>query len=166
MYNYLNTIQTTLLPIEEYDWQQQHEWVYHEIGKRIKTDNVIDIGGDCGLLGAFLIYYNYCKHVDIYDYRETQTTYARALVETMGLTDRINVFTQYYTESPKLRNTTLVATRAMSLLEFETLVGNNTALTLRRTDEVEPYFIRESTKVWKGEIIRRSDGFELEVLTQ
>ena len=166
MYNYLNTIQTTLLPIEKYDWEQLHEWVYHEIGKRIKTDNVIDIGGSCGLLGVFLVYYNYCKHVDIYDPRVTQTDYARALVDTMGLTDRINVFTQTYATSAKLRNTTLVSIRSLVLTEFETIVGNNTALTLRRTEEVEPYFIRNSTKVWKGEIIKRPDGFELEVLTR
>ena len=166
MYNYLNTIQTPLAPIEKYDWQQMHEWVYHEMGKRLITDNIFDVGCGCGLLGAFLIHYNYCKHVVMYETDEVYLNYARALVETMGLTAQIEILPIFYTSAPKLQNTTIVATRLGPLTEFEKIIGNNRAMTIRRTEEVEPYFIRESTKVWHGEIIRRTDGFELEVLTR
>ena len=166
MYNYLNTIQTPLKPIEKYHWQQMFEWPYSEMGKRLKTDSIIDIRSGCGLLGVFLVYYNYCKTATLFDTRGDKLDYARALVDTLQLNDRIQIDPMPYQPVKKLSGTTLMTTRLLSLPEFEKVIGNNQAMTVRRTEEVEPYFIRDSIKVWHGEIIKRPDGFELEVLTR
>jgi hypothetical protein len=166
MYNILNTIQTTLLPIEPIEWEQQHEWPYTEIGKRITTDHVLDVGSGCGLLGIFLVYYNYCKTVTLYEVDDCRLLYARDLVNLLNLNDKITIHDAMYTGNEQLANTTISSTRFGSLNEFENLIGSNKAITLRRTAEVEPLFNRFSTRVWKGEIIQRSDGFELEVLTR
>ena len=166
MYEYLNTIQTPLMPIERFHWQQMYEWPYSEIGKRIKTRSIIDVKGGCGLLGTFLVYYNYCETATLYDTHGDKLDYARALVDSLGLNNRIQIDPTPYQPVKKLSETMLVSTRSLSLPDFEDVIGNNRAITLRRTDEVEPYFIRDSKKVWNGEIIKRSDGFELEVLTR
>jgi len=166
MYNYLNTIQTPLEPIEKYRWQQMHEWPYSEMGKRLKTDSIIDIRCGCGLLGVFLVYYNYCKTATLFDTRGDKLDYARALVNVLNLDNRIQIDPMPYQPVKKLIGTTLMSDRLLSLPEFEKVIGDNRAMTIRRTAEVEPYFIRDSIKVWKGEIVKRSDGFELEVLTR
>jgi hypothetical protein len=166
MYNYLNTIETTLLPIEPIEWEQQHEWPYTEIGKRITTDHVLDVGSGCGLLGIFLVYYNYCKTVTLYEVEDSRLLYARALVDLLNLNDKVTIHDVMYTGNEQLTNTTISSTRFGSLIEFEKLIGNNKAITLRRTAEVEPLFTREGSKIWHGEIIQRLDGFELEVLTR
>lgn len=154
------------MPIEKYHWQQMHEWPYTEIGKRLTTESVIDIKGGCGLLGIFLVYYNYCKNATLCGMHGDKLDYARALVDSLSLNHRVQIDTSPYQPVKKHLRTTLVSTRLLSLIEFEDVIGNNQAITLRRTDEVEPYFIRDSKKIWKGEIIKRSDGFELEVLTR
>ena len=166
MYNILNTIQTTLLPIEQIEWDQQHEWPYTEIGKLITTDHVIDINSGCGLLGIFLVYYNYCKTATLYEVDDCKRLYARDLVNLLNLNDKITICDEMYTGNEQLTNTTISSTRFGSLIEFENLIGNNKAITLRRTAEVEPLFSRDGQKVWNGKIIQRSDGFELEVLTR
>lgn len=163
VFQYLNSIKTNLLPIDEYVWKNWHAWPYQEIGKEIRTDIVLDAGCGCGLLGTFLVYHGFCGYAILVDNREPQITFAKDLIETLGLQDRIKIVKNRLSKVPL--DMTLVSTRFGSLIEFEKIVGDGRAVTLRRTSECEPFFKRESTLNWNKKIVRRLDGFELELLS-
>ena len=163
-FSYLNRVPTSLLPITQEYWENQHKWAYDQIASKIVDDHVVDLGCGCGLLGAYLVYTGKVKTADLYDGREPQITYAQDLVNHLGLQDKIKVYNKF--ASPEdIQKSTIVSTRFGSLTEFEKFFITNKLITLRRTKEVEPYLTRPMTLPWEIEIVQRNDGFELELLS-
>lgn len=159
----LNSVETDLRPISQQYWEDMHVWPYENIGRKLKTDHVIDLGAGCGLLGIYLVYHNYVKTCELWDARVRQITYAENLVKKLGLEDKIQVHKEY-ARFDQFKDQTIVSTRFGSLLEFEKFYYRNQLITLRRTNEVDLIFDRPSTLPWKKEIITRKDGFQLELL--
>jgi hypothetical protein len=138
--------------------------VYDQIALKITDDHIVDIGCGCGLLATYLIYTGKVKTADLYDPRDPQITYAQDLVIHLGLQDKIKIHRKYAVPQD-VKNSTVIATRLGSLIDFEKFCITNKLITVRRTKEVEPYMIRPMTLPWNIEIIKRDDGFELELLT-
>lgn len=159
----LNSITTDLKPITQTYWEDMHVWPYEQIASRLKEDHIVDVGAGCGLLSIYLVHNNYVKTAEMWDGRSTQIEYAQELVKALDLQDRIKV-NKEYAYPDYFRNKTILAIRYGSLLEFEKYHYTNRLITLRRTNEVDLYFNRESTLPWSKEIITRRDGFELEYL--
>jgi hypothetical protein len=163
-FEHLNQIPTTLGPIEKEYWEKQHKWAYDQIASKITDDHIIDLGCGCGLLGIYLVYINKVKTATLYDGREPQITYAQDLVTYLGLQDKIKIYKKFV-KPGDIIDSTIVTSRFGSLLEFEKFSLTNRLITLRRTKEVEPYFVRPMQLPWTIEIVKRDDGFELELLT-
>jgi len=163
-FHHLNEIPTVLLPITQEYWEDQHKWAYDQIASKIVDDHVVDLGCGCGLLGIYLVYTGKVKTAELYDGREPQITYAQDLVNHLGLQDKIKVHKKF--ASPKdIQESTIVSTRFGSLTELEKFCVTNKLITLRRTKEVEPYLTRPMSLPWNIEVVKRHDGFELELLT-
>ena len=164
LFYHLNKIPTVLLPITQEYWENQHKWPYDQIASKIVDNHVVDLGCGCGLLGIYLVYTGKVETAELYDEREPQITYAQDLVNHLGLQDKIKVYKQF--ASPKdIQKSTVVSARFGSLTEFEKFCVTNKLITLRRTKEVEPYLIRPISLPWNIEVVKRHDGFELELLT-
>jgi len=162
-FDHLNQIPTELLPIEKEFWEKQHKWPYDQIASKITDDHIVDLGSGCGLLGIYLVYSGKVKTADLYDGRDLQTTYAQDLVNYLGLQDQVKIHKQFLKPGDIIFST-MVCTRLGSLTDFERFSITNKLITLRRTKEVEPYLIRPMTLPWDIEIVKRDDGFELELL--
>lgn len=162
-YNYLNEIPTTLEPITKEKWFNKHKWIYDEIAKKINDSHIVDVGCGCGLLGIYLVWSGIVKTADLYDAREPQITYAQDLVNHIGLQDKITIHKKYLYPND-ISDSTIIATRFGSLYEFEKFIFKNKLITVRRTSEVEPLFIREQLLPWNINIVQRYDGFKLEIL--
>jgi hypothetical protein len=161
---HLNKIPTVLLPITQEYWEDQHKWAYDQIASKIVDDHVVDLGCGCGLLGIYLVYTGKVKTVELYDGREPQITYAQDLVNHLGLQDKIKVYKKF--AGPRdIQESTIVCARFGSLTELEKFCLTNKLITLRRTKEVEPYLTRPISLPWNIEVVKRHDGFELELLT-
>jgi len=163
LFDHLNLIPTSLAPITEEYWNDSHKWAYDQIASKINSDHVVDVGCGCGLLGIYLVYTGKVKTADLYDPREPQITYAEDLVKHLGLQDKIKIYKEY-AQPKNIQNSTVISTRFGSLPKFEQFFITNRLITLRRTKEVEPYFLRPINLPWTIEIVKRHDGFELELL--
>lgn len=162
LFKHLNEIDTTLMPITQGYWEEMHEWIYAEIGKKLTDNHVVDIGCGCGLLGIYLVYNEYVDTAELYDPREPQITYAEKLVEYLDLTHRITIHREI-ARPERLIDKTIVSTRFGDLEEFEKFIFKNKLITVRRTAEVEPLFVRKQNLPWKVTEISNGD-FELELL--
>lgn len=163
MFEYLNRVETSLLPITKEYWEKMHVWPYECIASKIKDDSVVDVGSGCGLLGIYLVYRGYVKTATLFDVRKKQVDYAKKLVKLMQLEDRVEVREKYYQND--FVDRTIVTTRFGSLLEFEKFYYRNRLITLRRGKDCEPFFKREMTLPWEIDIVTRSDQFSMELLT-
>lgn len=166
IYEAMSEVKSSLTPISEYEWLQWHAWPYAQIANEIDpgTESVCDIGAGCGLLGIYLVYHGVCNHAVLYDGRTLQLEYARALAEKLGILDQITIANEWYVPGV-IKNQTLVAARFCSLLAFEKFYQHNKLVTLGRTADCEPIFVRRSTLDWNVKVVTREDGFQMEVMT-
>ena len=158
----LNQIETTLSPITARYWESKHKWIYDEIGKRLNDKHIVDLGCGCGLCGIYLVYSGYVETAELYDGRTEQIEYAKNLINLLGLNNKITVHHKY-AKPTDIRNKTVIAIRFGSLQNFERFIMFNKLITVRRTSEVEPLFIRKQNLPWNISIIE-NNGFQLEYL--
>lgn len=158
----INKVETNLAPISKDYWENMHKWIYDEIGSRLDADSIVDLGCGCGLCGIYLVYKGYVKNAELYDGRKEQTDYAKNLITLLNLEDKIKVYNQY-AKPTDIKNKTVIGIRFGSLENFEKFIMYNKLITVRRTKEVEPLFIRKQNLPWEINIIE-NNGFELELL--
>jgi len=158
----LNKVETSLDPITQDYWESMHKWIYDEIGQRLQDKHIVDLGCGCGLCGIYLVYSGYAETAELYDGRKEQTDYAQKLINLLGLSDKITVHNKY-AKPVDIRNKTVIAIRFGSLENFEKFIMFNKLITVRRTKEVEPLFIRKQNLPWNVSIIE-NNGFELELM--
>jgi hypothetical protein len=159
----LNKVDTSLDPISLDYWESMHKWIYDEIGKQLTDDHIVDLGCGCGLCGIYLVYKGYVKTAELHDGRQEQTDYARKLIDILNLNDKITVTTQY-AHPTQFKNKTIIAIRFGSLENFEKFIMYNKLITVRRTKEVEPLFIRNQNLPWNISLIEK-ENFQLELMT-
>jgi hypothetical protein len=162
-FDYLNTVETDLLPIEFEYWDKFHRWPADQIGNLIEDDHVVDIGSGCGLLSCYLIWKGVIKSADLYDPREVQSDYAIKLAKALGISDKVNVH-KVHVLRKNILNSTIVSLRLGSLKVLEEFIYTNKLITCRRTSEVEPIFVREQNLPWNIKEIEYKDGFKLELM--
>lgn len=158
----LNQVETSLEPITAEYWEFRHKWIYDEIGNRLTDKHIIDLGCGCGLCGIYLVYNGYVETAELYDGRIEQIEYAKKLINLLGLNDKITVHNRY-AKPTDIKHKTIIAIRFGNLENFEKFIMFNKLITIRRTKEVEPLFIRKQNLPWNISIIE-NNGFQLEYL--
>jgi len=164
-FDYLNKVETTLKPIEKDYWLNYHKWPADEILNVITEDHLVDLGSGCGLFGLYALYTNKVNSVTLVEGDKLKMDYARKLANELGIASRVTFIEEFAEPGhPDIMGQTVVSIRMGNLVNFERFFIHNRLITLRRTAEVEPYFIRRQNLPWKQSLIKRDDGFELELL--
>ena len=159
----LNSIDTKLGSISKEYWEQYHKWPADEILKVIDDDYIVDLGSGCGLFGLYALYTKQVDFVELWEGDFEKMSYARQLAYKLGIQDNVKSLMQY-AEPSDIVNKTVVSIRMGSMQNFERFFIHNKLITLRRTEEVEPYFIRRTHLPWDIKVVTRDDGFKLELL--
>ena len=159
----IGMIETNLGPIDIEYWKKYHKWPADEILNVIDDDHVVDLGSGCGLFGLYAVYQNKIGSVELWEGDSEKMEYARSLATVLGIRKQVT-FNQRFANPSDIVNKTVVSIRMGSMTNFERFFIHNRLITLRRTAEVEPYFVRRTFLPWDKQIIRRDDGFELELL--
>ena len=162
-FDYLNKIETNLLPIEFDYWDKFHRWPADEISNLLNESHIVDVGSGCGLLSCYLVWNGVVGSADLYDPREEQSVYAEKLAYALGISDKIKVH-KYHVLRKNIQDSTVVSLRLGSLQALEDFIYKNRLITCRRTSEVEPVFERNQRLPWNIKEIQYKDGFKLELM--
>lgn len=162
-FDYLNSIDTELIPIEYDYWDKFHRWPADEIAKLLDGEHITDIGSGCGLLSCYLVWKGAASSADLYDPRPLQSDYAEKLASSLGLKNKITVHRTHLLRK-NLQDATVVSLRLGSLQALEEFIYKNRLITCRRTSEVEPVFERSQRLPWNIKEIQYKDGFKLELM--
>lgn len=159
----IQRVETTLGPISQDYWEKFHQWPADEILTVINEDHVVDLGSGCGLFGIYAVYTNQIGSVELWEGDSEKMAFARGLAAELGVTGSVT-FNERFAEPEDIVGKTVVSLRMGSMTNFERFFVYNRLVTLRRTSEVEPYFIRRTHLPWDISIVKRADGFELELM--
>lgn len=159
----IEKVETSLGPITKDYWEKFHKWPADEILKVIDEDHVVDLGSGCGLFGLYAVYTNKIGSVELWEGDAEKMDFACKLADQLGISNRVKT-TMRFAQPPDIVGKTVVSLRMGSMTNFERFFIHNRLITLRRTEEVEPYFVRKTFLPWKATVVRRDDGFELELL--